>query len=59
VADLSTTTNSAGHFEFTIPGDRMQTELNLETRAEGYAPVTFNNVVPNANPLTIQLERTR
>jgi hypothetical protein len=59
VAGISKITDSAGHFEFAIPGDRMQTELDLETRAEGYAPVTFNNVVPNANPLTIQLERSR
>jgi hypothetical protein len=59
VAGVSKITDSAGHFEFAIPGDRMQGELDLETHAEGYAPVTFNNVVPNANPLTIQLERTR
>ena len=59
VAGFSKITDSAGHFEFAIPGDRMQTELDLETRAEGYAPMTFNNVIPNANPLTIQLERTR
>src|SRR5208282_6793494 len=55
VAGLSTMTDSSGHFEFVIPGDRMQRELGLEALAPGYAPATFNNVVPNANPLTISL----
>jgi hypothetical protein len=59
VAGLSEVTDSSGHFEFAIPGDQMQGELDLEALAPGYVPVNFNNVVPDANPLTIQLERTR
>ena len=59
VAGLSKVTDSSGHFEFVIPGDRMQGELDLEALAPGYAPVNFHGVVPDANPLTIQLERTR
>jgi hypothetical protein len=59
VAGLSKVTDSFGHFEFAIPGDQMQGTLDLEALAPGYVPVNFNNVVPDANPLTIQLERTR
>lgn len=59
VAGLSTTTDSAGHFEFAIPGDEMQGELDLEALAPDYAPVNFNNVVPDSNPLTIPLRRPR
>jgi hypothetical protein len=59
VAGLSKVTDSSGHFEFTIRGDQMQGELNLEALAPGYVPVNFNDVPPDANPLTIQLERKR
>jgi hypothetical protein len=59
VAGLSKITDSSGHFEFAIPGNQMQGELDLEAVAPGYLPVNFNNVVPDANPLIIQLERTR
>jgi TIR domain/Carboxypeptidase regulatory-like domain len=57
VAGLSKVTDSAGYFEFAIPGHRMQGELDLQALASGYAPVNFNSVVPDANPLTIQLKR--
>jgi len=59
VAGLSKVTDSSGHFEFAIPRDQMQRELDLEALAPGYAPVNFNNVVPDSNPLTIPLRRTR
>jgi Carboxypeptidase regulatory-like domain len=58
VASLSKITDSSGHFEFDIPGNQIQGELDLEALAPGYLPVNFNNVVPDANPLIIQLERT-
>jgi hypothetical protein len=58
IAGLSKVTDSAGHFEFTIPGHQMQGELQLEALAPGYAPVNLNSVVPGGNPLTIQLQRT-
>jgi hypothetical protein len=58
VADLSTTTNSAGHFEFTIPGDRMQTELDLGAVASGYSSIHLK-VVPNGNDVVIPLTRAR
>jgi SEFIR domain/Carboxypeptidase regulatory-like domain len=58
IAGLSKVTDSAGYFEFDIPGHQMQGELQLEALALGYAPVNLNSVVPGGNPLTIQLQRT-
>jgi Carboxypeptidase regulatory-like domain len=57
VAGLSKVTDSSGYFEFSIPG-RMQGELDLQALAPGHAPVNFSSVVPDANPLTIQLKRS-
>jgi hypothetical protein len=54
VAGLSTTTNSAGHFEFTIPGDRLQPSFDLMAEAAGYS-VRHYEAVPNANELVIAL----
>jgi hypothetical protein len=59
IADLSKVSDSSGYFEFAIPGQQMQGELHLEALASGYAPVNLNSVVPDANPLTIQLRRTK
>ena len=58
VAGLSTTTNSVGLFEFTIPGDRMQTELDLGAVASGYSSIHLK-VVPNGNDVVIPLTRAR
>jgi hypothetical protein len=58
VAGLSKVTDSSGHFEFAIPGQQMQGELHLEALASGYVPVSLNSAVPDANPLTIQLQHT-
>jgi hypothetical protein len=58
VADFSTTTNSVGHFEFTIPGDRMQKELDLGAVASGYSSIHLK-VVPNGNDVVIPLSRAR
>jgi hypothetical protein len=57
VAGLSATSDSAGHFEFVIPGDRLQTELDLTASAAGYANKHYN-AFPNANELVVQLNRT-
>lgn len=54
VAGLSTTTDSAGHFEFIIPGGRLHPELDLDASADGYLPKHYE-VVPNANELVVQL----
>jgi hypothetical protein len=58
VADLSAITNSAGHFEFTIPGDRMQQELELSAVAIGYSP-SHLKVVPNGGDVVMPLTRAR
>jgi hypothetical protein len=57
VAGLSKATNSAGKFQFVIPGDRLQPELDLTASAAGYATKHYN-AVPNANELVIPLART-
>jgi hypothetical protein len=58
VAGLSTSTNSVGHFEFTIPGDRLQQELDLGAVASGYSSIHLK-VVPNGNDVVIPLTRAR
>jgi hypothetical protein len=56
VAGLSKVADSAGHFEFVIPGKRLQPELELEAVAIGYVPKHYK-VVPNANEMVVQLTR--
>jgi hypothetical protein len=58
VAGLSAVTDSAGHFEFTIPGDRLQQELELSAVAGGYSP-SHLKVVPNGGDVVMPLTRTR
>jgi hypothetical protein len=47
-----------GHFEFTIPGDRLQQELDLGAVASGYSSIHLK-VVPNGNDVVIPLTRAR
>jgi hypothetical protein len=54
VAGLSKDTDSAGKFQFVIPGDLLQPELDLTASAAGYATKHYN-AVPNANELVIPL----
>lgn len=56
VAGLSSSTDTSGHFEINIPGDRLEPELDLQAVASGYAPKNYT-VVPNANELAIILTR--
>jgi hypothetical protein len=56
VAGLSKLADSAGHFDFVIPGKRLQGEFDLEAVAIGYAPKHYQ-VVPNANEMVVQLTR--
>jgi hypothetical protein len=58
VAGLSKDTDSAGKFQFVIPGDRLQPELDLTASAAGYATKHYN-AVPNANELVIPLALAR
>jgi hypothetical protein len=56
VAGLSTTTDLTGHFELAIPGDQLQSELDLDAGASDYSSSRIK-VVPNANPVVIPLTR--
>ena len=56
VAGLSTTTDSTGRFELTIPADRLQPELVLQVVAKGYEPWHVS-VVPGSNEMTATLQR--
>ncbi len=58
VAGLSKITDSAGHFDIVIPGDRLQPELDLDAVASGYSS-SHLKVVPNGNDVVIPLTRTR
>ena len=45
VAGFSKTTDASGHFEFTIPGNRLKEELDLQAVAAGYAPTRLKVVL--------------
>ena len=58
VGDLPpATSDSAGHFELVIPGDRLKPQLDLQASVAGYG-VKHYQVVPGANDLVVQLNRT-
>lgn len=46
----------SGHFELTVPGDRLQDDLELQAVAPGCVSKSYN-VVPNANEIAIPLAR--
>jgi len=56
VAGMSVKTNAAGHFELTIPADRLKPELALHVDAAGYATKQVT-AVPGANDLVLILQR--
>lgn len=57
VAGLSAGVDPAsGHFELTIPGERVQEDLELEAVAPGWVSKSYK-VVPNSNEITITLRR--
>jgi hypothetical protein len=58
VAGLSSSTDKAGRFEFVIPGDRLQPELELDIDAAGYVEGHYS-VVPNSNEAVVALTPTR
>jgi hypothetical protein len=58
VAGLSTISDSVGHFEFVIPGDRLKPQLDLQASADGYG-LKHYQVVPDANDLFVQLNHTQ
>jgi hypothetical protein len=58
VAGISGHSDSAGHFELMIPGDKLEPEMNLQARAAGYKTQEYK-VVPNANEVTVTLPPAR
>lgn len=56
VAGFSDLTNPAGHFDITIPGDRLQPELPLQITAQGYTS-WHSSVVPGSNEVVVPLSR--
>ncbi len=58
VTNLSTTTDTLGHFRLDIPGDKMADEFDLEAVLSGYKPEHVK-VVPSSGEMTIMLSRVR
>jgi len=54
---LSGTTDSGGHFELVIPGDRLKPQMEIEIAANGYELARYP-VVPNSEHLVLQLKKT-
>jgi hypothetical protein len=54
VAGVLTHSDASGHFELTIPSDKLAQEMDLQAVAHGHKTQTYK-VVPNANELTITL----
>jgi hypothetical protein len=56
IAGVLDTTDPAGHFEITIPGDHIQSDLVLQAMAKGYA-TWRGSVVLGSNEVTVPLSR--
>ena len=57
VAGVSVSSDRNGHFELTIPGDRLKPEMELYAVAPGYLPERYK-VVPNSNEIVVDLQRS-
>ena len=51
---LSSHSDTSGHFEFVIPGEKLEQEMDLQAVAPGYKAQKYK-VVPDANELTVTL----
>jgi hypothetical protein len=56
IAGLSVKTDVTGHFELTVPGDRLKPELPVQVDAAGYT-TGRTTVTPGANDLVMILRR--
>ena len=56
VAGASVKTDATGHFELTVPGDRLKPELSVQVDAAGYATGRVT-AVPGGNDLDVILRR--
>jgi hypothetical protein len=54
---LSGTTDSGGHFELVIPGDRLRPQMEIEIAANGYELARYR-VVPNSEHVVLHLKKT-
>ncbi len=54
VAGMLTHSDASGHFEFVIPVEKLEPEMDLQAVAHGYKTQRYK-VVPNANELTVTL----
>jgi hypothetical protein len=54
LAGLSQHSDASGHFEFVIPVEKLEPEMDLQAVAHGYKTQRYK-VVPNANELTVTL----
>lgn len=57
LAGLSQHSDASGHFEFTIPGEKLQQEMDLQAVAPGHKAQKYK-VVPDGNELTVTLPTT-
>ena len=51
---LSSHSDASGHFEFVIPGEKLEQEMDLQAGAPGYKAQRYK-VVPDANEISITL----
>ena len=54
---LSTTTDPMGHFEFTIPGDRLRPQMDIGIATSGYEFAHYT-VVPNSEHVVLALKKS-
>jgi hypothetical protein len=54
---LPAMSDSGGHFEFVIPGDRLKPQMEIEIAANGYALARYT-VVPNSEHVVLHLKKS-
>jgi hypothetical protein len=54
---LPGSTDSGGHFEFVIPGDRLMLQMEIEITANGYEPARYT-VAPNSEHVVLLLKKS-
>jgi Carboxypeptidase regulatory-like domain len=57
LADLSLHSDASGHFEFTVPGEKLEPEMDLQAVAPGHKAQKYQ-VVADGNELTVTLPTT-
>ena len=57
LAGITDITDSVGHYDVTIPGDRLGAQMDIEITAVGYEPAHYT-VVPNAEHVVLALKKS-